>query len=219
MNPLPRCRYLPGLRPYQATWRAMQDFTAQRGAATPDEFWLLEHPPVYTLGRAAKTEHVLNPGDIPLIPIDRGGQVTYHGPGQLVIYTLLDMRRRGWFVKRLVHALEQGLIDFLAAHDIPGERRDGAPGVYVYERKIAALGLRVTRGCTYHGLSLNVAMDLRPFQGINPCGYAGLEVTQLKDEGVRLSVSQAGTELLSHLLRALDYPPPACAGTNSAVMR
>lgn len=203
--PAPQILYFPGLSDYRQTWQAMQDFTAQRDAETPDQFWIIEHPPVYTQGRASKPEHLLNTGNIPVVAIDRGGQVTYHGPGQLVVYVLMDMRRRGWHVKAFVHALEQALIDFLRAQQIPGERRDGAPGVYVEERKIAALGLRVTRGCSYHGLSLNVDMDLSPFNGINPCGYPGLAVAQLKDEGVALDLPQTAAQFMPYLLSAFAY--------------
>lgn len=170
----------------------MRAFTAARTAATPDELWLLEHPPVYTLGQAGKPDHLLRDNGIPVVRTDRGGQVTYHGPGQVVAYVLLDLRRRGLTVKRLVWMLEQAVIDLLAAHRVAGERRAGAPGVYVGGAKVAALGLRVRGGCTYHGLALNVDMDLAPFRDINPCGYEGLEVTQLADLGVRLSVAEAG---------------------------
>jgi lipoyl(octanoyl) transferase len=170
----------------------MRTFTAARTAATQDELWLLEHPPVYTLGQAGKPEHLLRDTGIPVVRTDRGGQVTYHGPGQVVAYVLLDLRRRGLTVKRLVWLLEQVVIDLLAAHEIAGERRAGAPGVYVAGAKVAALGLRVRGGCTYHGLALNVDMDLAPFRDINPCGYEGLPVTQLADLGLRLSVADAG---------------------------
>ena len=192
-----------GLVDYQPTWEAMQSFTAQRDAQTPDEVWLLQHPPVYTLGLAGKPEHILRTSDIPIIPIDRGGQVTYHGPGQLVVYLLLDLKRRGYGVRELVQRLEQSVIDLLRAYDIPGERRPKAPGVYVAQRKIAALGLRIKQGCSYHGLSLNVDMDLRPFQNINPCGYAGLEVTQLSDLGGGTNLDAVADELIGFLSRTL----------------
>jgi len=159
----------------------MSAFTDSRGADTPDELWLLEHDPVFTLGQAGKMEHVLAPGDIPVIPVDRGGQVTYHGPGQIVGYPLIDLRRAGVGVRELVRRIEQALIDTLAHWNVTAVRREGAPGVYVGEAKIAALGLRVRRGCSFHGLAFNVAMDLEPFQRINPCGYKGLAVTQLVD--------------------------------------
>ncbi|MBI5752882.1 MAG: lipoyl(octanoyl) transferase LipB [Hydrogenophilales bacterium] len=166
---------------YEPTWRAMQAFTAARGPDTPDEIWLLEHPPVFTLGLAGKREHILQTTDIPIIPIDRGGQVTYHGPGQVVAYLLLDLKRRGYGVRELVARMEQAVIDLLAGYAITAERRERAPGVYVAGKKIAALGLRIKHGMSYHGLALNVDMDLTPFNHINPCGYAGLEATQLKD--------------------------------------
>lgn len=165
---------------YAACLAAMQDFTDRREANTPDQLWLVQHPPVFTLGLAGKPEHVLDAGDIPVVHCDRGGQVTYHGPGQVVLYTLLDLKRADVGVKALVTTLEQAVIDLLTTLGIDGERRAGAPGVYVAGAKIAALGLRVRRGCAYHGLSLNVAMDLTPFERINPCGYAGLAVTDLR---------------------------------------
>jgi len=165
---------------YAACLAAMQDFTDRRDADTPDECWLVEHPPVLTLGLAGKPEHVLDAGDIPVVRCDRGGQVTYHGPGQVVLYTLLDLKRADIGVKALVTTLEQAVIDLLMTLGITGGRLAGAPGVYVAGAKIAALGLRVRRGCSYHGLSLNVAMDLAPFSRINPCGYAGLAVTDLR---------------------------------------
>lgn len=166
---------------YAPTFRAMQDFTAARDGDTPDELWLVEHPPVFTQGLAGKAEHLLRDVGIPVVQIDRGGQVTYHGPGQIVVYLLLDLRRRGFKVKELVHRMEQALIDCLARYGVAARRREGAPGVYVGAAKIAALGLRIKNGCSYHGLSLNVDMDLGPFQAINPCGYAGMEVVQLRD--------------------------------------
>jgi lipoyl(octanoyl) transferase len=173
---------------YVPTWRAMQDFTAQRTADTPDELWLLEHPPVYTQGQAGKPEHLIAPTGIPVVPIDRGGQITYHGPGQVVAYVLVDLRRRGYGIRELVTRMEQAVIDALAAVGVSAERQAGAPGVYVEGAKIAALGLRVKHGCTYHGLALNVDMDLCPFAAINPCGYAGMRVTQCRDLGVDASV-------------------------------
>jgi lipoyl(octanoyl) transferase len=186
MSPPPLLRSL-GRVDYEPTWRAMQDFTAGRDADAADEIWLLEHPPVFTLGMAGKREHVLADIGIPVLAIDRGGQVTYHGPGQVVGYLLLDLRRRGYGVRELVHRIEQAVIDVLAAHGLAGERLAGAPGVYVASggdgglAKIAALGLRLRHGCTYHGLALNVDMDLTPYRAINPCGYAGMAVTRLKD--------------------------------------
>ncbi len=166
---------------YSAVWRAMQAFTEARDAASADELWLVEHPPVFTVGLNGKPEHVLTPGDIPVVAVDRGGQVTYHGPGQIVAYVLLDLRRLGMGPRQLVIALEQAVIGLLAEFGLAGAGRRDAPGVYVDGAKIAALGLRVRRGCCYHGLSFNVAMDLEPFTRINPCGYPGLAVTQLTD--------------------------------------
>jgi lipoyl(octanoyl) transferase len=187
--PLLRIKHLAGLQDYPATWAAMRAFTDARETSTPDELWLLEHPPVFTLGQAGRLEHLLAPGTIPVIQTDRGGQVTYHGPGQLVAYLLLDLRRAGIGVKRLVERLEQSVIDLLAEYGVAAERRTDAPGVYVAGAKIASLGLRVRNGCSYHGLALNVDMDLEPFSRINPCGYAGLAVTQLVDQipGIRLA--------------------------------
>jgi lipoyl(octanoyl) transferase len=186
MTPDPILRFL-GRVDYQPAWRAMQDFTARRDADAADEIWLLEHPPVFTLGMAGKREHVLADIGIPVLAIDRGGQVTYHGPGQVVGYLLVDLRRRGYGVRELVHRMEQAVIDVLAEHGLAGERLAGAPGVYVASggegglAKLAALGLRVRHGCTYHGLALNVDLDLAPYRAINPCGYAGMAVTRLKD--------------------------------------
>jgi len=186
---------------YEPTWRAMQSFTTARGPDTPDELWLLEHPPVFTLGQAGKREHILTDLGIPVIAIDRGGQVTYHGPGQVVVYVLLDLRRRGYGVKELVRRLEQAVIDLLAGFGVVAERRAGAPGVYVNEAKIAALGLRIKNGCSYHGLALNVAMDLTPFSAINPCGYEGLAVTQTSDLGIALPSAEMGERLLYCLVK------------------
>ena len=194
-----------GLVAYEPTWRAMQEFTAQRGADTPDEIWVLQHPPVYTLGIAGKAEHLPRADNgIPVVKIDRGGQITYHGPGQVVIYLLLDMRRRGLSVRPLVRLMERAVIDLLAEHGITAQGRVAAPGVYVGEAKIAALGLRIKNGCCYHGLALNVDMDLSPFHAINPCGYAGLEVTQLRNLGIGDTPELAGAKLIRHLLRVLQ---------------
>lgn len=184
---------------YEPTWRAMQAFTARRGPHTPDEIWLLEHPPVFTLGLAGKREHILRVSDIPIIPVDRGGQVTYHGPGQVIAYLLLDLKRRGYGVRELVHRMEQAVIDLLAGHGIRGHRVEKAPGVYVEGKKIAALGLRIRQGMSYHGLALNVDMDLTPFGYINPCGYAGLEVTQLRSLGVTQDFDTVAEGILAHL--------------------
>ena len=189
---------------YEPVWRAMQGFTDARNADTPDELWLLQHPPVYTLGQAGKPEHLLqNPANIPLVHIDRGGQITYHGPGQLVAYLLLDLPRRRLKVRELVHLMEQAIIDTLADYGIEAERKDGAPGVYIAGDKIAALGLRVRNGCSYHGLAINVDADLAPFGWINPCGYEGLKTIRMKDFGIDASVDQVGDCLLGHLQRLL----------------
>ena len=200
---LPLIRQL-GRAEYVPVWRAMQAFTAQRTPDTPDELWLLEHPPVYTLGQAGKPEHVLDTHGIPVIRVDRGGQVTYHGPGQWVVYTLVDLRRLGYGIRELVTRIEQSVIDVLATQGVLAERLIGAPGVYVNGAKIAALGLRVKHGCTYHGLALNVDMDLSPFAGINPCGFSGMRVTQcaaLRPGWVWVGVEQA----LTHRLQQAIY--------------
>ena len=188
---------------YEPTWRAMQAFTDRRDAVTPDEIWFLEHPPVFTLGMNAKREHVLAPGDIPVVQIDRGGQVTYHGPGQLVVYPLIDLRRAQLGVRDFVTALERAVIGYVAQFGITAECRRNAPGVYVEGRKLASVGVRVRRGATYHGLALNVNLDLTPFQRINPCGYAGLEVTQLVELGAPDSVAAAAQGIEPHLIEAL----------------
>ena len=193
-----------GRADYPATYRAMRDFTAERQAHTPDELWIVEHPPVYTLGQAGKPEHILRDVGIPVHRVDRGGQVTYHGPGQVVIYLLLDLTRRKLKVRELVGAIEQAVIDLLAGYGVAARRQAGAPGVYVGEAKIAALGLRIRNGCSYHGLSLNVDMDLSPFEAINPCGYAGLKVVQTRDLNIPLTPAEAGERLAQSLLRQLD---------------
>lgn len=193
-----------GLVDYVPTWRAMQDFTGQRTASTPDEIWLLQHRPVLTQGQAGKPEHLLHDAGIPVVNIDRGGQITYHGPGQVVAYLLLDLRRRNLKVRELVTLMEQAVIDLLAADGIIGERIAGAPGVYVGGAKMAALGLRVKNGCSYHGLALNVDMDLTPYAAINPCGYAGIRVTRLCDHVAGYDVESAEAELPGHLKRLLD---------------
>ena len=207
MRPSPFTVRKLGLAGYEPTWRAMRDFTAGRTADTPDEIWLLQHPRVYTLGVAGKPEHLprVDHG-IPVVRSDRGGQVTYHGPGQLVIYLLLDMRRRGLSVRPLVRMMEQAVIDVLAVFGIAAHGRNDAPGVYVGEAKIAALGLRIRNGCCYHGLALNVDMDLSPFDAINPCGYPGLEVTQTRDLGIAEALDALSGRLVEHLLLRLnDY--------------
>jgi lipoyl(octanoyl) transferase len=188
---------------YEPTWRAMQAFTAARETDTPDEIWLLEHPPLYTQGQAGKPEHLIAATDIPVIAIDRGGQITYHGPGQVVAYMLVDLRRRGYGVRELVNRMEQAVIELLATQGVVAIRQAGAPGVYVDGAKIAALGLRVKHGCSYHGLAFNVDMDLSPFAAINPCGYAGMRVTQCRDLGVKLSPAEAGQALACTLLDVL----------------
>lgn len=192
-----------GERPYEPTWRAMQVFTDARDGATPDELWLLTHPPVYTLGQAGRAEHLLAPGEIPVIQVDRGGQVTYHGPGQLVAYLLLDLRRAGLGVRRLVSLLEQSVIDLLGGYGIVAAARPDAPGVYVDGAKIASLGLRIRRGCSFHGLALNVDMDLAPFTRIDPCGLPGLSVTQLADLGGPRDLDAVGEALAAVVARRL----------------
>ena len=196
-------RHFPGLQDYQSTWEAMRAFSIRRDAETPDQLWLLEHPPVFTLGQAARREHLLDPGHIPVIRTDRGGQVTYHGPGQLIAYLLFDLRRGRIGVKRLVHLLEQVVIELLAAHGILAAARPDAPGVYVDGAKIASLGLRVRQGCSYHGLALNVDMDLAPFRRINPCGYPGLAVTQLTELVPAVTMEGTVPELAGRLVQAL----------------
>jgi lipoyl(octanoyl) transferase len=179
---------------YEPTWRAMQRFTEQRDAATPDEIWLLEHDPVFTLGMNADRSHVIAPGNIPVVQIDRGGQVTYHGPGQLVVYPLIDIRRARLGVRALVTALERAVIEYAARFGIRAECRASAPGVYVGGRKLASVGLRIRRGGSYHGLAFNISMDLEPFRRINPCGYAGLEMTQLAALGGPANARQVAAE-------------------------
>jgi len=191
---------------YEPTWRAMQTFTDTRGPQTPDEIWLLEHPPVFTLGMNGKREHLLAPGDISVVQIDRGGQVTYHGPGQLVVYPLLDVRRLGIGVRQLVVSLENAVVAMLAEWNIGAAGRRDAPGVYVQQRKLASIGLRIRRGCSYHGLALNVSMNLEPFNRINPCGFSGLEVTDLRTLGVDLTVESVARKFAPHLLHELDLP-------------
>ena len=199
---------------YEPTWQAMIAFTARRDADTPDELWVCEHPPVYTLGQAGRPEHRLVDNGIPLVKIDRGGQITYHGPGQVVVYFMLDLVRRGLDVRNFVTQIEQAVIDLLAEHGVAARRLDGAPGVYVERAedvhnargvaKIASLGLRVRKNGCYHGVALNVDMDLSPFAAINPCGYAGMAVTQTRDLGVALSPVQAADALVAHLIKQLE---------------
>lgn len=189
---------------YEPTWHEMQSFTDRRTAETLDELWFLEHPPVFTLGRNSKAEHLHDTGDIQVVQSDRGGQVTYHGPGQLIAYVLLDINRRQLGVQSLVKLLEQTVINLLSDHGIFAERRTKAPGVYVENRKIAALGLRVRKGCSFHGLSLNVDMDLAPFSMINPCGIEDLEVTRMSDLGIKLSVDECAAQFQHHFEQLLN---------------
>jgi lipoyl(octanoyl) transferase len=195
-----------GLTDYESAWHDMQAFTDNRRANTPDELWFLEHPPVFTLGRNGKHEYLHNTGNIQVISVDRGGQVTYHGPGQLIAYTLLNIKRRQLGVQSLVRILEQTVIDLLTDYSLRAQRREKAPGVYVDDRKIAALGLRVRKGCSFHGLSLNVNMDLSPFAMIDPCGYSDLEVTQLRDLGINAPMETISTQFQAHFERLLDEP-------------
>jgi lipoyl(octanoyl) transferase len=202
----PLCRRLPGAADYLATFEAMKQFTDSRTGATPDELWLLQHPRVFTQGQAGKAEHVLAPGDIPVIQVDRGGQVTYHGPGQWVLYLLVDLRRRNLGVRALVTLIEESLVELLAAYGIAAAPRADAPGVYVNGDKIASLGLRVRRGCSYHGLALNVDLDLEPFQRINPCGHEGLRVTSMAEQlpATALAMEEVGERLLEVLAARLE---------------
>lgn len=194
-----------GEQPYQETWDAMKQFTADRDGATADEIWCLEHPRVFTQGQAGKAEHLLFPGDIPVIKVDRGGQVTYHGPGQLVVYLMLDLPRKKMGVRSLVDTIEQGIVGTLGDLGVEAAARPDAPGVYVGDAKIASLGLRVRRGCSFHGLALNVAMDMEPFSRINPCGYAGMAMCQVTDFVPGKTVSDLETLLVRHLVDALSY--------------
>jgi lipoyl(octanoyl) transferase len=199
----PAIRHL-GLAEYLPTYEAMRRFTEERGAATTDELWVLEHPPVYTVGLAGRDEHLPRGSEIPLQRVDRGGQITYHGPGQAVVYALVDLARRALSVRAMVAHMEQAAIDMLAAHGVHAARTPGAPGVYVEGAKIAALGLRVRRGCCYHGVALNVAMDLAPFSAIDPCGYPGLAVTQTSALGIAGAAVELGGELASRIARLIQ---------------
>ncbi len=196
-----------GLRDYVQTWQEMRAFTDNRSSHTPSEIWLLEHPPVFTQGQAGKPEHVLDPGAIPVVQSDRGGQVTYHGPGQLIVYLLLDLKAMNKGIRSLVSCMEDAVIRLLANHGVVAVARSDAPGVYVDDKKIAALGLRVRKGYTYHGLALNLDMDLAPYERINPCGHAGQAVTRLKDLGIELDMAQAGRALVDILCRELNLQP------------
>jgi lipoyl(octanoyl) transferase len=204
MDPRPIIRRL-GRVEYEPTWRAMQRFTDERNAATADEIWFLEHPPVFTLGMNASPAHVLAPGDIPVVQIDRGGQVTYHGPGQLVVYPLVDLRRAKLGVRDIVTALEKSVIQMAAEFGITAEARREAPGIYVGGKKLGSVGIRIRRHSSYHGLAVNVNLDLEPFQRINPCGYQGLEMTQLAQLGGPDTVDRGADALEPHLLRALGF--------------
>jgi len=209
---IPTVRHL-GEVDYHETWQKMQDFTESRQPETPDELWFLSHPAVYTLGKNGKPEHVLNPQNIPVINSDRGGQVTYHGPGQIVVYTLLDLSRSKMGVRELVTKIENSVIELLADFKVDACARADAPGVYVNNAKIAALGLRVRKGCSFHGLALNVDMELEPFKRINPCGFENLEITQLKDQlavsatdqNINLNIESVSQQLQKILLKNLSY--------------
>ena len=192
-----------GLSDYQSVWDDMRSFTERRNESTTDEIWVVEHPAVFTLGLNGKADHIIDAHDIPVIQCDRGGQVTFHGPGQLVVYVLMDLQRRHWGVKKLVNRIEQVVIDVLKDYAIEAARKKNAPGVYVDNAKIAALGLRVRRGCSYHGLSLNVDMDLTPFSYINPCGYEGLASVQMKQLNPTTNIQDVKKRLLDHLNRQL----------------
>jgi len=193
-----------GMQDYAETYKAMRDFTMQRDLNTEDQIWLLEHPSVYTLGLAGKTEHLLNTAAIPVIKTDRGGQVTYHGPGQLMAYLLIDLKQRPYTIKKLVSLMEMSVIDYLQDCGIKANRKTGAPGVYIEDEKIAALGIRVRKGGTYHGLALNINMDLEPFEGINPCGYEGMVCTQLINYKKDITLAEAKSNLSDYLLKYLD---------------
>jgi lipoyl(octanoyl) transferase len=204
MSDVPAIRRL-GLAPYEPVWRAMQRFTDERGPATADEIWFVEHPPVFTLGLNASREHLLSPGPIPVVQIDRGGQVTYHGPGQLVIYPLIELRRRAFGVHQLVLALENAIIAYAAQLGVPARGSREAPGVYVEGAKLASIGLRIRRGASYHGLALNVSLDLQPFERINVCGHRGLKVTRLADLCGVEDLGAVTDQLIPHLLRELRF--------------
>jgi lipoyl(octanoyl) transferase len=194
-----------GLVDYEPTWQAMKRFTDDRAREVGDEVWLVQHPPVFTQGQSGKPEHLLLPGNIPVVQVDRGGQVTYHGPGQLVAYLLLDVRRLGFGVRDLVTRIEHSLIALLASYGVTAAAKHDAPGVYVDGAKIASLGLRIRHGCSFHGLALNVDMDLEPFKRINPCGYAGLEMTQLRDHAGPIEFAEVSARLRAQLVSHLDY--------------
>jgi len=194
-----------GRQNYQPVWHEMQHFTDQRDKQTIDELWLVEHPPVFTQGLAGKAEHVLAAGDIPVIQVDRGGQVTYHGPGQIVAYPMIDLRRHGIGVKSLVHGIEQAIIDTIALYGVQAARKENAPGVYINGAKIASLGLRIRKGCSFHGLAFNIDMDLEPFQRINPCGFSGLEVIQLADIAKEVKIATVKQHLVKAFCQQLSF--------------
>ncbi|HOP22165.1 MAG TPA: lipoyl(octanoyl) transferase LipB [Gammaproteobacteria bacterium] len=194
-----------GFSEYEPVWRAMQEFTDSRDKDTTDEIWTVEHPPVFTQGQAGKAEHILAAGDIPVIQVDRGGQVTYHGPGQIVIYPLIDLKRHKMGIKALVHGIEEAIIQTLSQYDVYAQRRENAPGVYVEGKKVASLGLRVRKGCTFHGLAFNIRMDLEPFSRINPCGFLGLEVVQLSEFVHNVDFLQVQNELVDNLCNILKF--------------
>jgi lipoyl(octanoyl) transferase len=220
MSDAPLIRHL-GLAPYELTWRAMQRFTDDRESSTPDEIWFVEHPPVFTLGLNASREHLLRPGDIPVVQIDRGGQVTYHGPGQLVVYPLIDLRRHPLGVRELVVALENAIIAYVAELGVAAKGSRAAPGVYVDGAKLASVGLRIRRGASYHGLALNVSLDLQPFERINVCGHPGLIVTRLADHVAHLArpgaVDAVAAGLTPHLFQQLKFGPEYGAPDYSAI--
>ncbi|MGB5444865.1 MAG: lipoyl(octanoyl) transferase LipB [Psychromonas sp.] len=199
-----RLRYL-GVQDYLTSWQAMSDFTSQRDANTVDEIWLVEHPPVFTQGIAGKAEHIIGQSEIPVVQSDRGGQITFHAPGQLVVYLLINLRRKSLNVRSLVTIMEDSIIDLLADYNVTAAAKVDAPGVYVDGKKIASLGLKIRKGCSFHGLALNVDMDLSPFLKINPCGYAGLEMTQCKAQGIALSVTELAPLLIEKMNNKLDY--------------
>jgi len=204
LSQIPVIRHL-GRTEFENTWRAMQDFTTNRTAGTPDEIWLTEHSPVFTLGLNRKDVRMPFRDDIPVVNTDRGGKITYHGPGQTIIYLLIDLKRKGINVRQLVSSMENAVVTLLAEANTHGLARADAPGVYVQDRKIASVGLRLKKECCYHGISLNVDMDLTPFSAIDPCGYRGLEVTQLRDLGIHLSQAEAAKKLLKYLTKELGY--------------
>ena len=207
MSPRPLLVRSLGLQDYAEAWQAMRSFTEQRQPDTDSEVWLLQHPPVFTLGQAGRPEHILNPGDIPVVHCDRGGQVTYHGPGQLIAYLLINLQHANTGVRGLVSSMENSVIELLKKYDVNALTRAGAPGVYVGDAKIAALGLRVRRGYTYHGLALNVDMNMAPYEQINPCGHAGQQITQTRSLGIQADMQQLANELVSLLAAKLNFFP------------